>query len=238
MRIILIRLTIFLASFTILSGPVFGEPVGSISPISMNEIEKPAIDIAGAYIVGVMFMSKEPVNQRPSLRAHVPANWRASIVCVRGKSRDGIYSSKYEYKIPTAWAGNGVLNFKYPTDYSKRLRDSPPKDFGVVLQSGACAKKSVRYLAGYWNTVDGVENAGVTLLINSVGATEAFLFVGNDLQAPEVTCQKIIADQTIGYDFQCTIPKSQIRSSKISVEINTVKYGVRDPAIQIELLVR
>jgi len=203
------------------------------------ERESDSVPIAGALVVSVISIGEEPVQKSPSIVALVPGNWSNKAVCVRGHSRDGKYESSRDHKIPAELEGNDLVNFIYPTKTTrseKRLETADDETFGLTIALGECVKEQPVYLAPFLNTKATSYQRTIKLAINSIGADSAWVFVGDQADAPAVECQKVAESNKRGFDFYCLLDSNVIGDqSRVNLEINVSTNNIADPPVSIAI---
>lgn len=221
----------FILSATIVSPSHAQNIVKIVSPVLPSvEIQNETVKISGAFIVGAMYLSDLPSSDLPVLSAPVPAAWAGTEICVQGRSADGVYESDYTYKVPTDWSGLGLLGLDYPTKYPDQVIKTDPHLFGVSLTQGSCENRGTVILASYWNRNASEVAADVALLVNSLGADEMFVFVGDDPSSTPTDCVKSKSEKARAFDFVCYLSSSIFVEGENNIEIDTVTAGVRDDA--------
>lgn len=205
--------------------------VKTVSPVLPSvEIQNETVKISGAFVVGAMYLNGATSDSSPALSAPVPKEWAGADVCAQGRSADGIYESNYTYKIPSDWSGPGLLGFEYPTKYPDQVAKTDPHLFGMSLTKGNCEDRGAVVLASYWNQNATGTNSDLALLVNSLGADEVFVFVGDDPSSTPTDCMKSDSEKARAFDFVCYLPSSSFVEGENNIEIDAITGGVRDEA--------
>ncbi|WP_299822922.1 hypothetical protein [uncultured Jannaschia sp.] len=221
------------------------DPDGYINPIDWtpdSEALDSSVQISGTFVAGAVFDEAQILDERPSLRAYVPSSLAGEEICMRAGSLDGSYEAQYRYTLPepSDWRQGGVIDFGYETKHGNLLSELTTPDFAVALSVGACSSDPDTYLVGYWNVADADSRLPVRLLINSLGAREAYIYVGSDPSVPAIDCTSLRRDQSAtdrrSFDFSCVISPDVLDDARSMIEINTATAGVTDPPRFIELV--
>ena len=207
-----------------------------VSPNYFVERENPTIKISGPLLVGAVFISKTAAKTKPVLVAVFPTEWGNETACVQGRSVDGIYESTSEYKLPQIVQPTKI-GFEYPTTLLKWTKETSPSKFSMLISKGSCTDTDSVYAPSYWNIDASKAFSQVALQINSIGADEAFIFVGDDVDADPIECTRAETEKPKAFDFLCIFDKKIAnKSDLLKIEINTITAGVTDDPEIIQLV--
>lgn len=227
-----------IAVLALVACPALADPQARlpVEAVVTPERNDETVKISGPYLAGVMYAGAEPLEDRPSLRAHVPVGWAGEPVCMRAISADGVYEFVTRYRIPADWPAEGVIDFAYETDHPDVLGAAADPEFAVSLARGDCLDEAGAFLVGYWNASDDQGGRRVVLLLNSLGADEAWVYVGDDPAAEPVDCAPVEVERPRAFDRRCVLDPEALDGGQVRIEINTVSGGVFDPPRFVELV--
>lgn len=125
------------------------EPLKELKAVwKAEKLDEEAL-ISGAWLVGVHAIA--PVEQnKPILSAFIPKGWSNLKICARTTSRDGLYSSLFQYDVPGDWNGGPAL-LQYPSDFPERTGVIDLKTSGVIIHKGGCDRTPGEFLPAHWN---------------------------------------------------------------------------------------
>lgn len=212
------------------TGAVAAQQVEVIEPYPYFEDRMDRLKSSSDLVVGAVFVGGKVRPEVPRFRASITHDLIGSQLCLRTRSVDGFYQGRYDYAISADTTAGAILDFDYPTDFADLVSSPPNHDFAIAAYTGGCDTVGGEIYVGYWNTVEGTGADEVLLTLNTVGGSVAYVFVGDDPSAPEVTCQKVDAARTKGFDFTCVLPIPPETSGYVNLEIQVRRGTTRDKA--------
>ncbi len=204
-------------------------PVGDL-----KEVYHEAAVISGGVIVGVM-RSGPPSDVSPFLSAKLPTDWADVEICARVVSSDGRYQAERAYLVPSGWRDNVAL-MPYQTRFPEKLARYDSEHIAVAVSQGNCGARPTRFVPASWNAEELSEDHGIVLLVNSIRASEVYLFAGRDLTASEVLCMPADKGSRAAFDYRCEIPVNDLSGGVVEVELNRVRDRKLDPPLYFELV--
>lgn len=207
------------------------QKVKVIQPEDHIEDTVDRLNSSSDLVVGAVFVGGGIRPEVPRFQASIANDLIGSQFCLRTRSVDGFYQGRYDYIIPADTA-EPILDFEYPTKYADLVSSPPNKNFAIAAYTGKCDDDGGKIYVGFWNTVDRTETGAdqVLLTLNTVGGSAAYVFVGDDLSAPRVTCEKVDSPRTKGFDFTCRLPIPPETRGLVNLEIQVRHGTTRDKA--------
>jgi hypothetical protein len=206
------------------------QQVNVIQPDTHFEDSVDRLKSSSDLVVGAVFAGGGMRPEVPRFRASIAHDLIGSRLCLRTRSVDGFYQGRYDYTIPADGAAGPALDFGYPTEFADLVSSPPNEGFAIAAYTGGCDTDSGEIYVGFWNTIDRTGADEVLLTLNTVGGSAAYVFVGDHVSAPEVTCRKVDSPRTKGFDFTCTLPIPPEMSGHVNLEIQVRRGSTRDKA--------
>jgi hypothetical protein len=198
------------------------------------ESYQPEVEVSGNVIVGVMTAAAATALAHNALAVIAAGADGERRLCLKAASRDGIYYSKNEYRLPAA-AGQRDI----PIPYQSKLDDVVSEygnagDIAVAATAGTCEAASADYYLVRSGETDGTQEA--LIYLNSFGATDVFYELGSaeGWLDPE-PCDYISEGRRTTFDFFCTIPITASREP-MDIRILRERFGREQPSITIRVL--
>lgn len=211
-----------LAVCTIMATPGKAGPIELVGG-ELNEFLRPAAQISGATLVGAMVVSSR-FSDDLGFTADVPRAWAGSETCVSMISADGLYEATNTYRIAPDWVG-GAVAVSYPSSYPDKLMGLGNEEFAALGRPGPCAAdRTDEVIPIGWRYVKPGSNSGMRVFLNSFHADEVYLFIGENPDAPAVSCVHPVTETATAFDFICDFPLDS-NGELVEVEINRVSGG-------------
>ena len=170
-----------------------------------NEVLRNAAKVSGYVVAGVLRHREQGSSDTApavDLAADLPPMWAGRLICTRVVSLDGLYEAENEYRLAEEWSG-GVVSLPFPTVHSDLLASLAPQRLAVRVSEGGCATAPMEAAVAFWNVGEG--SAPPALMVNSFGADEVFVYVGEDSAA--LRCEGIADAARQAFDFSCALPE-------------------------------
>ena len=200
---------------------------------TFNEKIRAEVDVSGNVVVGVAGISAIAALAEDSAGVGFPRELAGSEVCLRVLSRDGVYFSESEYKIPAEAAGQPVVLVygEAPDDEIPGSYDA--QDIAFATSPGACNVRPESYLV--LRAGGGELGDDVRLYLNSFGATDVFVNVKNS-EDPAISCAYIDEGRRTTFDFWCDVPTKKLGNLPTTLEIERERFGRAQPTVEVRLL--
>ena len=183
------------------------EPLKELKAVwKAEKLDEEAL-ISGAWLVGVHAIA--PVEQnKPVLSAFIPGGWANHKICARTTSRDGLYSSLFQYDVPADWSG-GPARLQYPSNFPERTGVIDLNTSGVIIHKGGCDRTPGEFLPAHWNmssqpqlNTDGSRTIVFNLNAGRSDRIVGQVAIGGGLYP--LNCSKIPAGGT-SFNFTCKL---------------------------------
>jgi hypothetical protein len=216
--------------FSAAQSPMSAELVGK----DFFESYQPEVQVSGNVIVGVMTAAAATALARNTLAVIAAEAEGERRLCLKAASRDGIYYSKNEYRLPAAGGQQDI-----PIPYQSKLDEvvseyGSPGDIAVAATAGNCETAATDYYLVRSAETD--QDEAVLIYLNSFGATDVFYELGSgDGWLDPEPCEYISEGRRTTFDFSCAIPTSGARGS-MEIRILRERFGREQPSITIRVL--
>lgn len=177
--------------------------------------------VSGRVVAGVIAGS----SGQPGLALLPPASASGKSVCVQVMSRDGRYSSKNTFLIPSGVDSSG-FELEYPSAHESFLFELDVDALAILTSPGDCTDSTASTL--YLSTTrperePGSEPVPIRIFVNSARA-DTFVAVKNDPKGKRPTrCQEIEEGRRTGFDKICSIELSGLDSSLDELEVRILR---------------
>lgn len=194
------RLTFFVLGVVILAAPAVSQQRLALDGQEFNEVLRESAQVSGVVVSGAVALGDPiPLDGQVIVQSVLPADWAGEAACLQIVSRDGLYESLNQYRIPETWSG-GLVDIPFPTNYEGLLEDGEPDSLAARLIRGACrapaGSTAVAYLHGFRPDAD------VRIFVNSFRAHEVFAYFGDQA----VRCEPIETEDLVAFDTLCPVP--------------------------------
>lgn len=196
---------------------------------------------AARVIVGVVFDATLPAKQAShvlEIHTSIPEGWDHASLCGRVLSPDALYEGLAEYSVPPEDTGHAVLEFPGKPEHWKTLRERQNDELAVAVTRGQCSQPSKTFLvASLEPLADRTENEGVTIFVNSQGASRVFAEIRqSDQQRVSVPCDRADERGGIAFDRVCQIDPVNLPSQgETTISINRITFGAPEKPVTISI---
>ena len=201
-----------------------GESI-SLKTEPFNESFRASAQISGVLVTGVIGNGTTFADSL-KVGAYVPPEWAGKDFCMRVLSASGFYEAQNAYAVDPSWKG-GFAELPFLTAHPEKWLSVPAPEIGVLASPGACSNGAQEATVAFWNTKPDLTGDAVSLTINSFGADEVIVFVGEDDSAEPVKCDKLSAKNIAAFDLTCRITLPKLRD--VLIEISRTRSGNVDP---------
>jgi hypothetical protein len=198
------------------------------------EIYQPDVGVSGNVVAGVMWASAAAALSTDALTIAPRGGVSGGVLCLRAVSRDGIYSSRNEYRLPEAPAGARV-QIPYRTRHRDHLGEAGPTGLAIAATQGPCAETAEAYYlaAGPATSPDD----RVQIQVNSFGATDVLLSIREDDAWSEPTvCDYLAEGRRTTFDHVCHVEPARVRAGDLTLRILRERYGREQPPVELRLI--
>tara|TARA_R110002074_G_C12543322_1_gene665890 strand:+ start:381 stop:1106 length:726 start_codon:yes stop_codon:yes gene_type:complete len=184
------------------------------------------VSVSGTVIVGIAAAGAQ---SGPATLAGLVLQTTARMICLTTQSRDGVYYSRNSYSVPLQTDAATLIQLPYKeTKQPDLILGYEQGDLAVQTTPGSCEQGSNTYLiAARDQNFDSVE-----LLINGFGATAVFY---RTLDGVGASCTEFLAGRRTSYDYQCSVPVSQLDQGRQVILIERERYGRPLGSVEVEV---
>lgn len=212
-----------------------GDPArASLLSDPLVENYQPEVQVSGNVVVGLMWASAIRGLPSDAIGVAPSAGAKPGVVCLRVVSRDGIYSSRNEYRLPEAAPGTTVL-LPYRSRHGDLLHGYADDELAMTASPGACSETPTHYhvVTGPPGEPDGE----LRVYVNSFGATDVFYQrkSASGWSAP-IACSYISEGRRTTFDSVCGIPAASVRGGDLDLRIVRERFGREQPAVELHVL--
>ncbi len=184
------------------------------------------VSVSGTVLVGVAAAGAQ---SGPATLAGLVLQTTARKICLTTQSRDGVYYSRNTYRVPVQTNALTLIQLPYEgTERRDLILSYEQGDLAVQATPGSCDQGSRTYLIA----TRGQAFDSVDLMVNGFGATAVFY------RAPDGTdasCTQFMAGRRTSYDYQCSIPRSQLDQGRQVILIERERYGRPLGSVEVEV---
>ncbi|MCP4300057.1 MAG: hypothetical protein GY783_05700 [Gammaproteobacteria bacterium] len=214
------------------------DPVSAQDPASAELITDPffenvdpEVSVSGNVVVGIMTEAAMLAIKKDQIAINAGADSGGQHLCLKGASRDGIYTSSNVYKLPDDAAGNVHLPYNKHSTEQKVVRSFLEHEIAFSATAGECdSGKTVYYLLGN-AAANEVESA--LMYLNSFGATDVLVEIDDK---PAKTCEYISEGRRTTFDFICRLGALHFGNGAVKVKIIRERFGREQPSISLQLI--
>ena len=220
----------FLAWFAVLIPALAlgqGPPVAELISDPFVESYQPEVSVSGNVIVGVMTVAAAKAMVDDRIAVHVRTDPAPRDLCLSAATRDGIYTSRNEYRLPKD--ASGPVHLPYRSKLADKVRGYASDELALTARTGACDSGSSDYYL--LSAKDSPGDSVVVVYLNSFGATDVFYEIGSTIEA----CDYITEGRRTAYDFICQL-KPLAWQEGAAITILRERFGREQPAIELRIL--
>ncbi|NNL66530.1 MAG: hypothetical protein HKP30_09830 [Myxococcales bacterium] len=198
------------------------------------ETFQPDVGVSGNVVTGVMWDSAAAALPADELAIAPRAGVAGGTLCLHAVSRDGIYASRNEYRLPESPAGARVL-LPYRTRHAEHLGTAGPTDLAIAATHGPCGKTA----AGYYVAAGGATRSDdrVRVQVNSFGATDVFISLKHgDVWSEPDLCAYLSEGRRTTFDHVCGVDAERVRAGDVSVRILRERFGREQPPVEFRMI--
>lgn len=198
------------------------------------ETFQPDVGVSGNVVAGVMWASAAAALSTDALTIAPRAGVSGGVLCLRAVSRDGIYASRNEYRLPKAPAGARV-QIPYRTRHREHLEAVGPAGLAIAATRGPCGEAA----RAYYLTAGAAPRPGdrVQIQVNSFGATDVLVELrdGDAWSEPEA-CEYLAEGRRTTFDHVCQVDPARVRDGDVTLRIVRERYGREQPPVELRLI--
>lgn len=190
------------------------------------ESYQPEVSVSGNVIVGVMTAGASTALVGDGIAIDRERESGPDVVCLRVASRDGIYLSRNDYRIPPA----AVVGLPYRSGMREVIEAYGDGELAMSAAAGGCDEPSSRY---FLVRADDEEPDAAIVYVNSFGATDVFFQTRDGEQTSDaVACNYISEGRRTTFDFYCEVPWSR-DTPELGVTLIRERFGREQPAVEL-----
>lgn len=194
--------------------------IGSVDDVLLDE---PRVTAEAVVLGLVRYGAAGGDGTEAEILAAVPEGWGEAPVCVKVRTRDGLYSGRASFAPPPGWTGGDLAAMNYTTE-RRKLFDYPDDAVAVLATPGDCDAPVAELAAATWQAPEGATPEGAAhLLLNSFRADEVYLIV----DGTEVACEPIDQGSRASFDTRCAIDQALLAGGA-DIVINRLRGGSAD----------
>jgi len=202
-------------------------PVAELISDPFVESYQPEVSVSGNVIVGVTTVAAAKAMLDNRIAVHVPTDPAPRSLCLSAATRDGIYTSKNDYRLPKQVAG--PVHLPYVSTLTNKVRGYKSDELALTATAGACDSGSSDYYL--LAPKDSPGGSNIVIYLNSFGATDVSFQIDDTIES----CEYIEEGRRTAYDFICK-PKPLTWQKGASVKILRERFGREQPTIEIRIL--
>lgn len=184
------------------------------------------VSVSGTVLVGIAAAGAQ---SGPATLAGLVLQTTARKICLTTQSRDGVYYSRNTYRVPVETDALSLIQLPYEETEERDLVLSYEQgDLAVQATPGSCDQGSRTYLIA----TRGQAFDSVDLMVNGFGATAVFYRTPDGTDA---SCTQFMAGRRTSYDYQCSIPRSQLDQGRQVILIERERYGRPLGIVEVEV---
>jgi hypothetical protein len=195
---------------------------------------QPDVGVSGNVVAGVMWESAAAALSADALAIAPSARIAGGTLCLRAVSRDGIYTSRNEYRLPEAPAGARV-RLPHPTRHREHLGAVGPAGLAIAATRGPCGEA----VGGYYLPVGAAARPDdrVEVQVNSFGATDVLVSVRKgDAWSDPAVCDYLAEGRRTTFDHVCHVDPALVRAGDVALRILRERYGREQPPVELRLI--
>lgn len=219
---------VFLFAFP-LAAAAQGPGTASLLSNPFAESYQPEVSVSGNVIVGIMLGAASAAVVEDAIAVNATARRGEGFICLEAASRDGIYTSKNEYQVPSEAAG--LVRLPYRSQLGDVLREYASERLALLASAGRCDSGSSDYYLVRPSSLGATED--VVIFINSFGATDVFYALDGD--ADVSACEYISQGRRTTYDFVCR-PRISSTAETIDITILRERFGREQPSVGLTII--
>ena len=222
---------------------------------------EPEVSVSGNVVVGIMTMAVAAAITSDQIAITATADTGGQHLCLKATSRDGIYTSRNVYALPSE-AGN--VRLPYHSKLANVVDDYGEHEIALSATVGDCdsgasdyfllgsaadgdTARAVMYVNSFGATdvfVDagasdyfllgssaGGDAGSAVMYVNSFGATDVFVEAGGEIE----TCEYISEGRRTTFDFICPLAISA-GTDAVTVTIIRERFGREQPSISLTVI--
>jgi hypothetical protein len=200
-----------------------------------EQFEERSTRITGTLLLGVQRSGIQDGSL--SISALLPEGWEDGETCLRVVTANGRYEVSATYVLDQEAEGAGRSQrwfaYPFPTSMSDWLLQQGTDEIAALATRGDCSDDLTaipeRVVVAAWG---GVTGGPVDLLVNSLGASQVYLYVGDNSGA--IACEPVLGEILTAYDTVCTVEEEYIRGGEINMRLLRVEN--RQPGRPVEFV--
>jgi len=190
------------------------------------ESYEPEVSVSGNVVVGIMTTAAVAAIANDQIAINATADTGGQRLCLKAASRDGIYTSRNVYALPSD-AGN--VRLPYRSKLANVVNDYGEHEIALSATTGDCDSGASDYFL-LTSAADG-ETESAVMYLNSFGATDVFVEVNGEL----ATCDYISEGRRTTFDFICPLDLST-GTNAIPVTVIRERFGREQPSISLTVI--
>lgn len=200
-----------------------------------EEFEERSTQITGALLLGVQRSGVRDASL--AISALLPEGWEDGETCLRVVTANGRYEVSETYVLDEAAEGAGetsrLFAYPYPTSLSDWLLEQGTDEIAALATQGGCSDNLTampdRVALATWG---GVTEGPVDLLVNSLGASQLYLYAGDRPAA--IVCERVLGEILSAYDTVCTVPEEYLAGGDVRMRLLRIEN--RQPGRPVEFV--
>jgi len=186
------------------------------------------VAVSGAIVVGV---AAPAALSGPATLGGLMVPMVGEQICMTVLSRDGVYYSRNDYRVPgasDAVASSFVLVPYEGTQQRELIGSYGEGELAIRVTPGSCAQDPGKFLV----PSRASEYQAVDLLINAFGANAVYFRTADGTEAD---CVEFTQGRRTSYDYRCSIPVTALDTDSRVVIVERERYGRPLGEVEVEL---